>query len=120
MTTLFTRISHVLNESDRNLIDVYDIRFLNNVNDNLMLDNSEEGHLPVSVFSYIKPTMGIQVLLHIMISMGRFSTEIDLTTHATLRESLRHCQLMGPSDDPVYLEEYSNCLLRRFITEQLI
>ena len=46
-------------------------------------------------------------------------TEIDLTMHPTIRESLRYAKLIGPSDDQEELEKYSNELLHLWIKEQL-
>ena len=40
-------------------------------------------HLPIPVFSYIKPTMG-RFILHIMLSLGEFDTELDLILYPTL------------------------------------
>lgn len=119
MSIIFHEI-HSVCENRRENLNEAQIIFLIHVETNLMVDNEDEDHLPVPVFSYIKPTMGVQFLLHIMLSMGRFATEIDLTLHGSLRESLRYAKLIGPSDTPENLEEYSNQLLSRFIDEQLI
>ena len=62
-------------------------------------------HLPVLVFSYINPTTGPHFILHILISMGNFSTEIDLTHHATIIECLRSENLIGELDDDHSLQE---------------
>ena len=118
MSTIFHEIQLVC-ENRRENLDEAQIIFLIHVETNLMVDNDDEDHLPVPVFSYIKPTMGVQFLLHILLSMGRFATEIDLTLQGSLRESLRYAKLIGPSDNPENLEEYSNQLLDRFINEQL-
>ena len=80
----------------------------------------KKGHLPVPVFSYTRPTNAVQFLLHLMLSLGRFSTEIDLTTHISIRECLRYAKLIGPSDDPLDLENYSNLLLRKWFLEQVV
>ena len=55
-----------------------------------------------------------------MLSMGHFATEIGLTLHASIMESLRDAKLIGPLDDEHSLYEYSNTLLRRFIQEQVV
>ena len=83
-------------------------------------EDSDYDHLPIPVYSYIKPTMGTQFILHLLLSMGHFSTEIDLTLNETLRESFRYANLIGPLDDEESLQQYSNELLRKFIEEQLI
>ena len=80
--------------------------------------NNIQLHIPV--FSYIKPTMRRQFLLHLLLLMGNFSTEIDLSLHENLRRSFRYTKLMGPGDDEESLQTYSNHLLKRFIEEQLV
>ena len=47
------------------------------VRENLISNEAEVSQLPVPVYSFIKPTMGVQFLLHVMLSMGRFANEID-------------------------------------------
>ena len=72
-------------------------------------------HLPIPVFSYIKPTMGPRFILHIMLSLGDFDTELDLIPHPTLRDSLRYAKLIGENNDEDSLQSYSNSLLKKFI-----
>ena len=85
-----------------------------------LIHSDRERHLPIPVFSYIKPHMGTRFILHIMLSMGNFDTEYDLNLQRSLRESLRYANLIGPSNDPATLEKYSDELLYRYITEQLV
>ena len=73
---------------------------MHHVNRNLIDEDESQNYLPVPVYLYIKPTMGVQFLLHIMLSMGWFSTDIDLTMHTTIHESLRYAQFIGSSNDP--------------------
>ena len=61
--------------------------------------NRNEDHLPIPVYSYLKPTLGVQFIHHVMLSLGRFATEIDLTMHPTIRDSLRYAKLIGPSNN---------------------
>ena len=75
--------------------------------------------LPTPVFSYTRPSNGAHFILHIMLSMGKFDTEIDLSLHPTLRDSLRYCQLIGPSDSPEDLTRYSNELMLKYFKEQV-
>ena len=81
--------------------------------------NRKEDHLPIPVYSYLKPTLGVQFIHHVMLSLGRFATEIDLTMQPTIRDSLRYAKLIGPSNDQDQLEKYSNELLHLWIKEQL-
>ena len=60
-----------------------------------------------------------QFILHVLLSLGHFVTEVDLLLHATIRESLREAKLIGLSDDPELLQQYSDELLKQFNIEQL-
>ena len=92
--------------------------YYNHIKMNL-LDDSNDDLLPVYVFSQIRPTGGINFILHILLSMGRFKTEIEMTVHQSLKECLRQAKLIGPLDDEASLKQYSNDLLQRYIKEQL-
>ena len=63
--------------------------------------------------------MGARFLLHLMLSMGKFDTEIDLTSHNSIRECLRYAKFIGLSNDEQDLIKYSNRLLGQYIREQL-
>ena len=67
----------------------------------LQRDNDEDMK---PVYSYTKPTRGVQLILHVMLSMGRFATEIYLIMHNAIRDSLRYVKLISPSDNPQDLE----------------
>lgn len=88
----------------------------------LYVDDTEckKGNLLVPVYTYIKPKMGHQFILHILLSLGRFETEIDLTQHQSLRDCLRYAKLIGSNTDTDSLQEYSNNLLKKFIEEQVV
>ena len=77
-------------------------------------------YLPVPVFTCIKPTMGIQFILHILISLGHFETEADLILHTSLRKSLRYAKLIGDSEDEESLKKYSKDLLKLYFLQQVI
>ena len=70
-----------------------------------LVHKEELDHLPISVFSYVIPTLHVPFLLHIMLSMGQFETELDLVAHLTLRESLKHCRLIQPEEYEVLLQQ---------------
>ena len=121
MSSLFRRIIRVLrSESNNEEINDSDSIFLYHAKSNLIDEDEDQDHLPVPVYSYIKPTMGVQFLLHVMLSMGRLSSEIDLMMHRTIQECFRFAKLIGPSDEPDDLQHYSNLLLLKFIVEQMI
>lgn len=120
MKTYFKKVSHYHNmfsenenygsETDHELW-----AFMNNG----ILHDDDLRHLPIPVFSYVRPTMGPRFILHLMLSMGEFDTELDLILHRTLRDSLRYAKLIGLNDDEDSLQEYANSLLKKFILEQL-
>ena len=58
-----------INESDEELWKVMKINIHNEV---------DLRHLPIPVYSYVKPTLGPRFILYIMLSMGEFDTEYDL------------------------------------------
>ena len=63
-----------------------------------MIDFKFKGHLPVPVYSYVRPTSGHKFILHVLLSMGRFTTEVELTMHSSLRESFRAAKLIEPEN----------------------
>ena len=109
MILLFKNINHLINSENggrlilqsQNIGD-YD-SFANHVNTFLLYHDDDDNHLPISVFSFIVPTMSTSFILHIMLSMGRFETELDLTIHSSLKQYLRYCGLIGPNDDELSL-----------------
>ena len=54
-----------------------------------------------------------------MLSLGHFTTEVDLILQPSIRDSLTTAKLIGPERDEEYLKQYSKDLLARFIREQL-
>ena len=120
MIDLFLHIKTLLTTSasnNRELNNQETIQ-LNHLNEELLYDDDKR-HLPVPVYSYSRPTIASQFILHILLSLGHFSTEVDLLLHPNIRESLRYAKLIGPSNDPDMLQSYSDKLLHMFILEQL-
>ena len=76
--------------------------------------------LPIPVLSNVSPRNPMQFVLHILLSLGRFATEVDISVHPSLRESFRMAHLIGPNTDEASLTIYSNNLLRKYILEQLV
>lgn len=93
--------------------------FAEHVLKNLVYDDEEEDHLPIPIFSHVKPTTGIPFIMHILLSLGRFETEIDLTMHESVRKCFQHSKLIGIHEDEASLTKYANDLTRLYIEEQL-
>ena len=85
---------------------------------NLLIEDKEK-HLPIPVYSCIKPTMGFKFILHLLLSMGHFCTEPDLLRHRTLRESFKHAKLIGDSNEEEDLKQYSDNILKEYFIKQL-
>ena len=46
--------------------------------DECLLFEDEGKHLIATLFSYVKPTMGPRFILHLLLSLSHFGTELDL------------------------------------------
>lgn len=95
-----------------------DKEFFEFARDNLVKDEGNK-HLPIPVYDFIKPTMGPQFLHHLLLSMGRFDTELDLLLHTNVKDCFRYAKLIGDNDDSTSLEKYSNGLMNLYVKEQL-
>ena len=80
----------------------------------------EKNNLPLQVYAYIIPDMGHQFILHIILSLGRFETEVDMKMHRRLRDYLRYSKLIGTDDDKESLKQYLGSFLWHFIEERLV
>ncbi len=120
--TLFNKIERVLEERDlgttiRNTEQ--EQGFHEHVLKNLVHSTDVEKHLPIPVYTFTMPTLVNQFLLHIMLSLGKFDTELDLFLHRSLRECFQYCKLIGTSEDLEDLAVYSNELCKKYIQEQV-
>eukprot|EP00957_Ditylum_brightwellii_P065862 4994837-Ditylum_brightwellii.AAC.1 len=120
MCNLFDSIKFLYNSrSTDEGPDEEDDDFFNFIESSLM-KKSDDYPLSVFVFSYIKPTLRTHFLLHVLLSIGHFSTDIDLTMHPSLQGALNYAKLTGPSNNEDDLKKYSNDLLLCYIKEQII
>ena len=78
---LFVQIDEIVMHDNPNNIEN---DFVEHVIRDLMHKDNNEYFLPVIVHSYITPTMSTAYMLHIMLSMGRFDTELDIIMHPTM------------------------------------
>ena len=100
--------------------NVEDEEFITHATRYLIYNDDEEEHLPIPVYSYIRPTMGTQFILHILLSLGRYTTEIDLILQPSLRDSFRYAKLIGSEDNIESLQKYSDEVFVLFIESQMI
>ena len=118
MVDLFRKLSYVVTNLD-NLHDD-DQRFLDFADEYLFYEDNDEDHLPIPVYSSIKPSMGPEFILNTLLSLGRFSTERELLLHNTLRDCFRHAKLIGDDEDEDSLKEYSNKVMHKYVSTQLM
>ena len=86
-----------------------------------MIDKHEyQKYLPMTIYYFIIPTIGVQLILHTMLYMGIFETNINLTICEYMCESLHYTQLIVPSDDKENLQEDSKNILSFFGDRQVI
>ena len=90
MINLFQNIDIILECEPDDDINSVEHHFWHHVHNSLLHDDDEKDHLPIPVMSYIAPTMNTSFLLHIVLSMGRFETEIDLLLHPIIMDCFRY------------------------------
>jgi len=84
------------------------------------LDFGLNTHLPLPVYTLVKPKQATRFLIHILLSMGSFSNEGELFSGATPTKWFRNAKLLpGQNDDPVTEEDILN-LTKKVILEQLL
>ena len=92
--------------------------FVEYIQNNLLFE--EKLKFPIPVYSYIRPSTQHQFILHLLLSLGRYETEIDLVRHASLRDAFRYAKLIGNNNDEESLLKHSDNIFVRFIEEQLV
>lgn len=118
MVSIIQKISYVLSENDNSNLNTEEKLFFEFASEKLIYEDNKK-HLPIPVFDYIKPTMGPQFLHHLLLSLGRFTTELDLVFHTNIRSCFKYAKLIGSGEDADSLELYSDKLLNLFIRKQL-
>ena len=63
------------------------------------------GNLPIPVLSNTSPTNVTQFLTHVILSLGKYDTEIDALTHRTSRGCLKAVGLIGDRSDADSLQQ---------------
>ena len=75
--------------------------------------------LPIVVFSSITPRNPLDFLLHIMLMLGEYETELDFRMQPSMRQSLVLAKLIGDRTDEESLLQYCRDLLKRVLDEVL-
>ena len=103
MVSLFCDMNYVVSTSVGEL-DNYNKRYYKHVHENLLITNEQEEHIPIPVCLLLTPMMSLQFLNHIMLSFGRYVTDLDLSLHGPIRETFRDAKLIGMNDDKESLQ----------------
>jgi predicted GIY-YIG superfamily endonuclease len=88
--------------------------------------STDKLRLPVVVISNVKPKFPIQFLYHVLLSMGKFDNEFDITIQPTMREAFREAGLLdynitsSEENQQIQLQQSLDKLLRAYIFEQLL
>ena len=62
------------------------MHILDNLKHNLLDDDEYHSLVPVPIYYYIMQKMGVQLIFHVMISMGRFVADINLALQPYIHE----------------------------------
>ena len=89
--------------------------------DDKFIKKDDGKELPIVVFSRVHPNRSSNFLLHVMLVLGEFDTELDLKAARTMKESLAIANLIpnGEVEDEETLRHYGENLLSRVIHEVL-
>mmetsp|Transcript_10982 Transcript_10982/g.23257 ORF Transcript_10982/g.23257 Transcript_10982/m.23257 type:complete len:195 (+) Transcript_10982:5384-5968(+) len=79
----------------------------------------ESDQLPIPVISSTSPENAQQFLMHIILLLGKYDTEMDARTKPTIRDSLRGVNLIGDTNNLESLKRYSAKLAEKYIEEQM-
>ena len=105
---------------DSTILKNYLIQMIdNNLASSLFVSDDGGKDLPIPVFSKVSPEQSSAFLLHLMIMLGEFETELDFRQHNSLKESLAAAKLIPDQglDDEETLQQYCKELLNRIIRE---
>ena len=72
-------------------------------NTHIFYDDDDYEHLPILVYSGIKPSVGPEFILNALLYLGIFSTERKLLLNDTVRYFFYNTKLIREEDDPEYL-----------------
>jgi DNA replication protein DnaC len=77
--------------------------------------------LPIVWYDPIAPTQGHCFVIHLLLSMGSFDNEMNLFTHATMRQCFEYADLISKGiEDEETLQEECSILLRKYVENQLL
>ena len=82
--------------------------------------SDEENLLPIPVLSTISPENPIHFLIHIMLFLGKYDTELTTLTHPSFRDCLCEVHLIGKNNYEESLKKYVKNLTKLYIESQVV
>ena len=82
--------------------------------------SDEENLLPIPVLSTISPENSIHFLIHIILSLGKYDTEFDASTHPSFRNCLCEVDFIRKNKDEELLKQYVKNLTQLYIESQVV
>jgi hypothetical protein len=73
---------------------------------------------PIFVFPQVKPTNATRFLLHILITMGSFTTEFNMMLNSSIHNCFIYAELFTPGDIQTETKSITS-LLKQYVLEQL-
>ena len=70
--------------------------------------------LPVPVLSFVSPLNTHQFFIHVVLSLGKYTTEIDVLRNRSPCECFEKARLIGSNTDESSQKEYSSQLLQNY------
>ena len=107
-----TQETDASSDQDTDSIDEQLLNFVDN--------NKTSRHLLIPLTLNSDPYNPHQFLTHLVLSLGKYDTEVDALTHRSFRTALRGANLIGADDDIDSLKAYSRKLTRLYVEEQVV
>lgn len=97
--------------------------FATDLEPSIFIDQSyNEDHVPLAIYSNIKPCNGSKFFIHILLSMGSFNTEYELWNVSDVRQSFIVAGLLSDSanQDKELAKAELKDVAHRYVSEQLL
>ena len=118
MVSLFRHLNHVT-QNCANLNNTNHI-FLDFKNKHIFYNDDNDDHLPITVYSGIKPSRGPEFILNAVLSLGIFYTDRELLLNETLGGCFCNAKLIREEDDTESMYNYSNLVMNILVNNQLM
>ena len=119
VVSLFCHLHHVT-QNCANINNTDQIFSLILQNNRIFYDDDDNEHLPIPVYSGIKPSMRPEFILNTLLSLGIFSTERELLLNNTLSGCFHDAKLIGEEYDLESLHNYSNRFMNILVNNKLV